>query len=51
MVTKKRKGFEFNYKIIIKVQESLPSIMVTKKPMVYKSSDKGLVVQGEDTSL
>jgi hypothetical protein len=34
-VVGKRKGFAFNHKIMIKIQESPPSIMVTRKPMVY----------------
>jgi hypothetical protein len=35
---------------MIKVQESPPSIMVTKKTMVYESLSKGLIMQGEDIS-
>jgi hypothetical protein len=35
---------------MIKVQESPPSIKVTRKPMVCESLSKRLVVQGEDTS-
>jgi len=46
----KRKGFWFNHKIMIKVQESPPNIMVPRKPMVYESLSKGLVVQGKDAS-
>jgi hypothetical protein len=46
----KRKGFEFNHKIRIKVQESPPNIMVIKKPMVCESSGKRLVVQEKDAS-
>jgi hypothetical protein len=42
--------FEFNHKIMINVQKSPPSIMVTRKPMVCERLDKGLVVQGEDVS-
>jgi len=42
--------FEFNHKIMINVQESSPSIMVTRKPMVCERLGKGLVVQGEDAS-
>ena len=42
--------FEFNHKIMINVQESPPSIMVTRKPMVCERLDKGLVVQGENVS-
>jgi hypothetical protein len=36
---------------MIKVHESLRNIMVTRKPMACKSSDKGLVVQEKNTSL
>jgi hypothetical protein len=44
------KSFEFNHKIMIKVHESPPSIMVTRKPMVYESLSKGLIMQGENLS-
>ena len=47
----KGNGIEFNHKIMIKVQESPPNIMVTRKSMVCDSLGKGLVVQGEDASL
>ena len=33
----KRKSFRFNHKIMIEVQESLPTIIVTRKPMLCKS--------------
>jgi len=46
----KGKGFGFNHKIMIKVQESSPNIMVTRKPMVCESPGKGLVVQEKDAS-
>ena len=46
----KRKSFWSNHKIIIKVQESSPSIMVIKKLIVCESLGRGLVVQGEDIS-
>jgi len=36
---------------MIKVQESPPNIMVTRKPIVCESLSKGLVMQGEDASL
>jgi len=41
--------FGFNHKIIIKVYESSPSIMVTRN-LWSMSLSKGLVVQGEDAS-
>jgi hypothetical protein len=34
------KDFGFNHKIMIKIHESLPNIMVTRKPMVYESLSK-----------
>jgi hypothetical protein len=35
---------------MVKVQESPPSIKVTRKSIVCESLSKGLVVQGKDTS-
>jgi hypothetical protein len=35
---------------MIKVQESSPNNMVTRKSIVYESLGKRLVVQGEDAS-
>jgi len=46
----KRKSFGSNHKIMIKVQESSPNNMVTRKSIVYESLGKRLVVQGEDAS-
>jgi hypothetical protein len=44
----KRKSFWSTHKIMIKVQESSPSIMVIKKLIVCESLGRGLVVQGKD---
>jgi len=46
----KGKSFWFNHKIMIKVQESPPSIMVIRKLMVRESLGKRLVVLGEAVS-
>ena len=44
VVGKRKKVFEFNNKIKIRVQKSPSNIKVTKKPMVCKSLSKGLIV-------
>jgi hypothetical protein len=36
-IVMKWKGYEFNHKIMIKVQESPPNIMVTRIPIVCES--------------
>ena len=42
------KSFGFNNKIMIKIQESPPNIMIIRKSMVYESLSKISFVQRKD---